>query len=145
MSTFRREILVSAPKARVWEVVADIDNEPEYWHGTKEVHNKSREGNVTTRTVVQNFMGAKIDQRVTLHPTDSVVTEYLKGVTVGAKTVTIFPAGDGQRVVAEWRIRFTGLVRLISPYVRGHVTRGTENALVRIRDAAEGRSVSSAG
>ena len=142
---FSREILVAAPRERVWSVVSDIDNEPEYWHGTREVLNRSRAGNVTNRTIISNFMGTRIEQRVTLIPMESVVTEYVKGVTVGKKTVSIKPSEGGFEVKAEWDVRFTGFVRLIAPYVRGHIVRGTENALVRIRDVAEGRSAALTG
>src|SRR5918992_1548779 len=33
---------VSAPLDRTWNIVADVDNEPRYWHGTKTVKNISK-------------------------------------------------------------------------------------------------------
>ena len=68
MGELVREIEVDAPLERIWQVVSDIDNEPEYWLGTREVINRRREGNVTERTIVSNFRGARIEQRVTLSP-----------------------------------------------------------------------------
>lgn len=140
MASFSRDIVVMAPRDRVWTVVADIDNEPDYWHGTREVRNISREGSVTNRVVVQNFLGTKVDQRVTIRPMESVETEYLRGTTVGKKLVSIKDGGaDGQTVRVDWDVRFTGVLRLASPYIKKHMVKGTENALARIKDVAEGK------
>jgi carbon monoxide dehydrogenase subunit G len=138
--TLTREIEVDAPRDKVWSVVADIDNEPEYWHGTREVRNTGRSGNVTDREVIQNFMGTKVVQRVTLSPMDSVETRYLKGTTVGTKKVSIHGSGESQRVKVDWDVRFTGLLWFISPVIKSHIVKGTDNALLRIKEVAEGKA-----
>jgi hypothetical protein len=145
LSTITREIEVVAPLERVWEVVSDVDHEPEYWHGTREVINYRREGNVTERAIVQNFMGTRVEQRVTLNPKESVETEYLKGTTVGRKSVRIVEGGDSRCVVrASWDVHFTGALLLITPIIRNHIVKGTENALARIKEVAEGRGEAAA-
>lgn len=139
--TLTRAIEVSAPREVVWDVVADIDNEPEYWHGTREVRNTARDGNVTDREVVQNFMGTKVIQQVVLSPRESVETKYLKGTTVGTKKVAIETAAEGvQRVRVTWDVHFTGALWLISPVIRNHIVKGTENALGRIKAVSEKRA-----
>lgn len=139
MPVVTRSVEVEARREAVWEVVSAIDDEAEYWHGTKEVHNISREGNVTERVVVQNFMGTRVTQRVTLRPMDSVEVEYLKGTTVGTKTITIEgDSGSRQRVNVVWKVRFTGLLWFITPVIKNHIVKGTENALQRIKLVAEG-------
>jgi carbon monoxide dehydrogenase subunit G len=141
MPSMSKEIEVDAPREAVWAVVADIDNEPEYWHGTREVRNIRREGDLTDRVVVQNFMGTKVTQRVRLNPTHSVEVEYLSGTTVGKKTVAIEEAGDSrQRIRVTWNVRFTGLLWLITPVIKNHILKGTENALQRIKQVAEERA-----
>ena len=135
-----REIEVDATRERVWEIVSAIDDEPEYWRGTREVINKRRVGNVTERVVVQNFMGTRVDQRVTLNPPTSVEVEYLKGTTVGKKSIVIADTGGPRRVVQViWDVHFTGALKLMAPVIRNHIVRGTENALLRIKEAAEGK------
>lgn len=142
MGELVREIEVDAPLEKIWQVVSDIDNEPEYWRGTREVINHRRGGNVTDRTIVSNFRGARIEQRVTLNPMESVEVEYLRGTTVGRKSVRIVEAGNSKlRVRATWDVHFTGVLLLITPIIRNHITRGTENALARIKEVAEGRGV----
>lgn len=134
-----REIEVDAARFKLWEVVSAIDEEPEYWHGTREVINKRREGNVTDRVVVQNFLGTRVEQRVTLKPEESVEVEYLRGTTVGTKRVEIRNAVDSHQLVkVTWEVHFTGLLMLLTPVIRNHIVRGTENALLRIKERAEG-------
>lgn len=139
LPAFERTIEITASKDEVWRVVSDVDNEPYYWHGTKSVLNKTREGNTLEREIVQNFRNARITQRVTFIGNDSVITEYLKGPTVGTKRVSVESRGPRSQVVrASWEVRFTGMLRLASPVIGGHVIRGTESALERIKIAAEG-------
>ena len=39
----------------VWNVMADIDKEPEFWHGTKSIKNISKQGNTIEREVVIRY------------------------------------------------------------------------------------------
>jgi len=46
---------VTASLDSVWDVIADIDREPEFWHGTKSIKNISKTGNIVERNVVIAF------------------------------------------------------------------------------------------
>ena len=37
---------VNASSDKVWDIISDLDNEPKFWKGTKEVRNISKEGNI---------------------------------------------------------------------------------------------------
>ena len=142
MPRIERSIEINAPKDKVWEIISDLDNESEYWWGTKEVHNISREGNVINRYIVQNFRNHKITQRVVLNPKDSIEIEYLKGLTEGTKTIRLESlADDKQRVTATWDVRFPGIYRLFNSYLLSHILKGTVGALQRIKDVSEGRPI----
>jgi hypothetical protein len=43
----------------VGDVIADIDREPEFWHGTKSIKNISKAGNIIEREVVIAFRNYK--------------------------------------------------------------------------------------
>jgi hypothetical protein len=43
---------VHVPPGRVWDVVSDIDRDPEFWHGTKSIKNIKQTGNIVEREVV---------------------------------------------------------------------------------------------
>ena len=38
--------VVAAELDSVWDIVADIDREPDFWHGTKSIKNISKTGNI---------------------------------------------------------------------------------------------------
>jgi ribosome-associated toxin RatA of RatAB toxin-antitoxin module len=46
---------MKASPERVWDIVSDVDREPEFWHGTKSIKNISKKGNVIEREVVIAF------------------------------------------------------------------------------------------
>ncbi|MHB8567591.1 MAG: type II toxin-antitoxin system RatA family toxin [Nitrososphaerales archaeon] len=140
MPKFEHSIEINSSKDKVWEIISDLDNEPEYWYGTKSVHNISREGNVITREITQNFGDRRIEQKVVLHPKDSIEVQYLRGVTEGVKILTIESLGESkQRLSAHWDIHFPGIFKLGTPMIKGHVEKGTVMALERIKNVAEGR------
>jgi hypothetical protein len=122
----------------VWEIISDLDHEPEYWWGTKVVKNISREQNILNREITQNFRNKKIVQKVILRPMDEVETIYVKGVTEGTKLIKIESISqEKQRVTAKWNIRFPGFYSLMSYFISRHVKKGTLDALDRIKKASE--------
>lgn len=134
----KESIEVDADVDRVWSVISDLDNEPEFWWGTKEVRNISKDGNVVNRKIVQNFGNNEISQRVIFRPKEEIEIQYLKGVTEGTKLLKLEKIDDDrQRVTASWDIHFPGIYGLISFFVTRHVRKGTVDALGRIKHACE--------
>jgi hypothetical protein len=133
---------INAPLSRVWEIVSDLDNEPEYWWGTREIRNISREGNVVHREIYQNFRKHAILQKVLLTPQKEIEIQYLRGLTEGVKYIRVNSvAEDKQSLVTEWKIHFTGIYFFATPFIARHVRKGTKDALQRIKDVSEGRPI----
>jgi Polyketide cyclase / dehydrase and lipid transport len=145
MPKISESIEINSTYDKVWEIVSDVDHEEKYWWGTKEVRNisKEEEGNVINREITQNFRNSKITQRVTISPKNAEVRiEYLKGVTRGLKVLKVVKVGENQqKLEAFWDIRFPGIYRLMSPFITGHVRKGTIDALQRIKDLSESREI----
>src|SRR5918911_1726910 len=78
---------VSAPIDRVWDVISDIDNEPQYWHGTKSVKNISRNGNIIEREVIISFKDSRCHQTVILKPKKSVEITITDGAMEAIITI----------------------------------------------------------
>ena len=74
---------ISAPISRVWQIVADVDNEPTYWHGTKAVRNIRKSGNIIEREVTIAFRDSKCLQTVVLNPERSVEIAITDGPMKG--------------------------------------------------------------
>jgi carbon monoxide dehydrogenase subunit G len=137
MVTINASHEVSAPLDRVWHVVADIDNEPQYWHGTKAVKNISRNGNVIEREVTIAFKDSKCRQTVVLNPKKSIEITIRDGPMKGTKVVTLNPSGDKTRIDVVWQIKLAGFLGMFSGMVKKHIAEGTEEALARIGKAVE--------
>ncbi len=137
MVTINASQEVSAPLDRVWDVVADMDNEPQYWHGTKAVKNISRNGNVIEREVTIAFKDSKCRQTVVLNPKKSIEITITDGPMKGTKVVTLNPLGDTTRVDVVWDIKLAGFLGMFSGMVKKHIAEGTEEALARIAKAVE--------
>ena len=141
----QESIEIDSSRDVLWDVVSDLNSEPEFWHGTKSVKEISRQGNVTDREIVQNFGNHTISQKVILKPKDEIEVRYLKGVTEGVKILKLESTSeDKQRLTAYWDIRFPGIYSLMSPVITNHVRKGTTAALQRIKDVSESLQVKKA-
>ncbi|HEX6561883.1 MAG TPA: SRPBCC family protein [Nitrososphaera sp.] len=125
---------IGAPVEKVWNIISDVDNEAQYWHGTKSVRNISKEGNVIQREVVIAFKDAKTMQTVTLNPMTSIDTRITEGPITGSRIVTLSPAEGGSktRVDVAWDFKLAGLLSVFGGMVKKHIAEGTEQALERI-------------
>jgi carbon monoxide dehydrogenase subunit G len=137
MATINASREISAPLDRVWDIVADVDNEPEYWHGTKTVKNISRSGNTIEREVTIAFKDSKCRQTVVLNPKKSVEITITEGPLKGTKAVTLSPSGDKTRIDVVWDIKLAGFLGMFTGMVKKHIAEGTDEALERIAKAVE--------
>jgi carbon monoxide dehydrogenase subunit G len=137
MATINASREVSAALDRVWDVVADVDNEPRYWLGTKTVKNISKSGNTIEREVTIAFKDSKCRQTVVLDPKKSVEIAITEGPLKGTKVVTLSPSGDRTRIDVVWDIKLAGFLGMFTGMVKKHIAEGTEEALERIAKAVE--------
>lgn len=137
MASFNISREIAAPLDKVWDIVSDIDNEAQYWHGTKSVRNLSREGNVVKREVVIAFKDSKTLQTVTLNPKTSIDTRITEGPIMGARVITLSETAGKTRVNVAWDFKLAGFLSVFSGMVKKHIAEGTEQALERIAKAAE--------
>ncbi len=144
MGRFEKTITIAADPETVWSLASALDREPEIWKGTKAVRTLSANGNVVEREVTLAFQGRTERERVTLEPPRRVVHELLAGPMKGTKTVSLRPDGDGRtRLTAVYEVKLTGLLKLGTGPFAKHAAEGTQHALERIKDLAEGRTPSS--
>lgn len=137
MATIDASVTINAPADRVWDFVSDIDSEPKYWKGTKQVRNISKEGNTVTREVTIAFKDSKCMQTVTLYPKEKIHAEFTEGILIGTKTIQITPVGDSTRLDATWDIKLSGMMGMFTGMIKKHVKSGTEQALESIKQEIE--------
>ena len=129
---------MSAPVDRIWNIVADVDNEPKYWRGTKTVKNISKVENKIEREVTIAFKDSKCRQTVLLTPKKSVEIMITQGPIRGTKTVLLDPLDNHKtRIDVVWNVKLTGFLGLFTGVVKRHIAEGTDEALFRIAKAVE--------
>src|SRR3990172_7805806 len=137
MAEIRAFVEINTPLEKVWSLVSDLDNEPKFWKGTKEIRNISKEGNIVTREVTIAFKDSKCMQTVTLYPKEKIHAEFTKGIINGTKTVSLQPKGNSTHLEAIWDIRLSGMMGMFTGMVKKHIQSGTEQALQSIKQEAE--------
>jgi ribosome-associated toxin RatA of RatAB toxin-antitoxin module len=124
---------LTAPLDKVWDIVGDLDREPEFWYGTKSIRNISKKGNTIERDVVIAFRNSVCREIVQLDPKNRIKTEILSGPIKGIKTVTLTSTdSNATSVEVNWDIELSGFYKFFSGMVKKHIHKGTEDALERI-------------
>jgi len=137
MALIEASVQINAPTEKVWNIISDLDGEPRFWKGTKEVRNISKEGNVVTREITIAFKDSKCMQTVTLYPKEKIQATFTKGIINGTKTVTLFPKENVTQLEATWDIKLSGMMGMFTGMVKKHIQSGTEQALQSIKQEAE--------
>jgi carbon monoxide dehydrogenase subunit G len=137
MATIETAIHINAPVDRVWETVSDLDGEPKFWKGTKQVKNISKDGNTIVREVTIAFKDSKCMQKVTLFPKERILAEFTEGIINGTKTISLIPQDDGTKLEAVWDIKLSGMMGMFTGMVKKHIKSGTEQALESIKQEIE--------
>ena len=137
MATIEVEVEIDASQDQVWEIISDIDNEPKFWKGTKEVRNLSKEGNKVSREIIIAFRDQKCLQEVTLQPKEKIEAKFTKGIIQGEKIVSIIPRDEKVILKTMWNVKLTGLMGMFTGMIKNHIKSGTEQAMQSIKNEIE--------
>ena len=122
---------------KVWNIISDLDNEPKFWKGTKEIRNISKDGNKIKREVIIAFRDSKCMQEVTLYPNEKIEALFTEGIIQGSKTIILKPIDDKVSLEAIWEMKLSGMMGMFTGMIKKHVKSGTEQALQAIKEEAE--------
>ena len=137
MATIKVEVEINASADKVWNVVSDVDNEPKFWKGTKEVRNISKEANIINREVTIAFRDQKCLQVVKLEPKKRITVKFTKGVINGEKTIAVIPKGEKTLLRTVWDVKLTGMMGMFTGMIKNHIKSGTEQAMQSIKEETE--------
>ena len=138
MARIEVETEINAAIDKVWNVVSDIDNEPKFWKGTKEVKNLSKEKNTVKREITIAFRDQKCLQEVRLEPKDKIVAMFTKGIIDGEKVISLIPKDEKITVLRTvWDIKLTGMMGMFTGMIKKHIKSGTEQAMQSIKEEIE--------
>jgi len=137
MATIEVEIEINATVDKVWNVVSDIDNEPKFWKGTKQVKNLSKEGNMVKREIIIAFRDQKCLQEVKLFPKEKIEAKFTKGIIGGEKIILLIPKNEKTILRTVWNIKLTGMMRMFTGMIIKHIKSGTVQAMQSIKEEIE--------
>lgn len=137
MAIIETSIEINAPAEKVWEIISDIDNEPKFWKGTKEVRNISKKENIVIREIIIAFRDQKCQQEVTFYPKEKIVAVFTKGIIGGSKTIKIVPQESQTLLEVKWDIKLTGIMSMFTGMIKKHIKSGTGLALQSIKEEIE--------
>ena len=128
---------VNSTIEKVWEVISDIDNEPRFWKGTKEVKTLSKEGNVIKREITIAFRDQKCLQEIQLKPKEEIKATFTKGILHGTKIITLIPKNNAVILETTWDIKLSGKMNMFTAIIKNHIKSGTEQAMKSIKEEIE--------
>lgn len=137
MATIQVEVEINASIDKVWDVVSDIDNEPKFWKGTKEVRNISKDENLVKREVTIAFRDQKCLQEVKIYPKEKIEARFTKGIIDGEKIISLVRKDEKTILSTFWDIKLTGVMGMFTGMIKKHIKSGTEQAMQTIKEEIE--------
>ena len=137
MATIVVQTEINATVEKVWEVISDIDNEPKFWKGTKEVKTLSTEGDTIKREITIAFRDQKCLQEIQLKPKKEIKAKFTKGILEGTKIITLTPKNDKVIMETSWEIKLSGMMNMFTSMIKNHIKSGTEQAMKSIKKEIE--------
>ena len=137
MATIVVQTEINATLEKVWEVISDIDNEPKFWKGTKEVKTLSTDGDTIKREITIAFRDQKCLQEIQLKPKESIRAKFTKGILNGTKVITLIPKSNSVLIETSWDIKLSGMMNMFTAVIKNHIKSGTEQALKSIKEEIE--------
>ncbi len=136
MALIDASIRIKAPIQRVWSIVSDLDNEPKFWKGTKEIRNVSKNETKITREITIAFRDSKCMQEVLLYPQEKIEIKFTKGIIDGIKTIQLIPIENETKLEVNWDVKLSGMMGMFTGIVTKHIKSGTNQALESIKQEA---------
>ena len=137
MAEIHASVDVNVTIDKVWDVISDLDNEPKFWKGTKEIRNISSSENKINREITIAFRDQKCMQEVTISPKQKIEAKFTKGIIKGEKILNLKETEDGCSLEAVWKIKLSGMMGMFTGMITKHIQSGTEQALQAIKQEVE--------
>ena len=137
MAEIRTSVIINSTQEKIWDVISDIDNEPKFWKGTKEIRNISKDENYISREITIAFRDQKCLQEVTIVPKETIKAVFTEGVIIGEKILTLKRVNDSCELEAIWDVKLSGMMGMFTGMIKKHIKSGTEQALQAIKKEVE--------
>lgn len=135
ISTTRK---INSSEELIWNIISDINKDPDFWYGIKAVKNIKTEGNTTERETIIAFRRSRSLELVTLIPRKQITMVIKDGPIVGTNVINLTKIdAEKSEIKVDWDIHMKGLMSLFTFLIKEHILKGTDEALERIDNKAE--------
>lgn len=132
---------ISAPANKVWGIISNVDNEPQYWSTFKEINNINKTDNIIERQVIisagpQNNTSHQI---VTVYPDQmNIKTKLTEGFVTGGRILELETlSANKSRLNVIWDVDLSHIPIIGRGFAENGIKQTTEEALTKIAKAAE--------
>lgn len=136
MVEIKVRLQINTSQERVWCIISNIDNDPDFWRGITSVRNISRDGNVITREIVLGTTN-KCIQRLVIYPKEEISIRWIKGVITGTKTILLTPIGHATLLEVQMNYKFSSVGNLASKRLATLFQNEAELAVELIKEKSE--------
>ena len=133
MVSIRESKMVDAKIDRVWEIVSDVDKDPEYWTSITSISNIKKDMNLIERKVKVGLIGKTSWQTIRLVPKRSVELTMTKGPIIGTREISLSPlSSEKTEFEVLWEFEASGVPSFARSFVAERIKQGTKEALEKI-------------
>ena len=130
--------IVNASKGKVWNIISNVDKNPDYWP-ISIVKNISRSDNTVEREVTvpaPPFMDNKAHQIISLIPGQfAIVENQTQGAVTGVKTISLLPAkndANKTEVSIVWNLDLSKIPGIGKGFAKDGISKSVDEALNKI-------------
>ena len=135
--------VVNASKDKVWNIISNVDKNPDYWP-ISIVKNISKSDNIVEREVTvpaPPFMDNKAHQIITIIPEQfTIVENQTQGAVTGVKTISLQQAGSDSNkteVSIVWNLDMSKIPGIGKGFAKDGISNSVDEALNKISNAAK--------
>jgi hypothetical protein len=135
--------VVNASKDKVWNIISNVDKNPDYWP-ISIVKNISKSDNTVEREVTvpaPPFMDNKAHQIITIIPEQfTIVENQTQGAVTGVKTISLQQAGSDSKkteVSIVWNLDMSKIPGIGKGFAKDGISNSVDEALNKIENAAK--------
>ena len=135
--------VVNASKDKVWNIISNVDKNPDYWP-ISIVKNISKSDNIVEREVTvpaPPFIDNKAHQIITIIPEQfTIVENQTQGAVTGVKTISLQQAGSDSNkteVSIVWNLDMSKIPGIGKGFAKDGISNSVDEALNKIANAAK--------
>jgi len=123
----------------VWQIISDVDKDPEYWKGISSIRNIRKEPNLIERVATVGIIGLEGHQIIKLNPKKSIEMTMTKGPLKGRRVIKLVPSENGKKTKIDvaWNFEFSKVPVFAREFVKAQIKEITIGALEKISIFAE--------